>query len=157
VGPVTALAIPGDVLLITYVIVNTGGVQSPFLMMYVVQVVTTAMLVDVVVASIGAVASVACFVAAAAAHPAVVAAACAEPGIVRARPPFWALFLFYCLPLLAYVGGYSSEQLRGSERHLAERNRELEGALDSLHHAHADLARTVDRLRATESQLVQSE
>src|SRR5215470_1175931 len=54
VGWVTALAIPGDVLFITYVIVNTGGVQSPFLMMYVVQVVTTAMLVDLVVASAGA-------------------------------------------------------------------------------------------------------
>ena len=140
VGRVTALAIPGDVLFITYTVVNTGGVQSPFLMMYVVQVVTTAMLVDLVVASIGAVASVACFVAAAAAQPAAVASASGTP----AAPGFvWALFLFYCLALLAYVGGYISEQLRDSERDLAERNRELR--------------RTVERLRSTESQLVQSE
>jgi two-component system, NtrC family, sensor kinase len=135
VGWVTALAIPGDVLFITYVIVNTGGVQSPFLMMYVVQVVTTAMLVDLVVASTGALASVACFVAASAAPSA--------GGLLAARELVWALFLFYCLALLAYVGGYVSEQLRGSERNLAERNRELR--------------RTVERLRSTETQLVQSE
>ena len=50
-GAVTALAILGDVLLITYLVVNSGGVGSPFLMMYVVQVVATAMLVDLSVAA----------------------------------------------------------------------------------------------------------
>jgi hypothetical protein len=41
----TAIAIPSDHVLTTYVVVNTGGVQSPFMMMYVVEVVATAMLV----------------------------------------------------------------------------------------------------------------
>ena len=157
VGWVTALAIPGDILLITYVTVHTGGVQSPFLMMYVVQVVTTAMLVDLVVASFAAVASVACFVVAVALFPAAAAVPFSATAPSSAHPMVWALFLFYCLALLAYVGGYISEQLRGSERDLAERNRDLEATLASLHRAHSELAGTLEQLRSAEFQLVQSE
>ena len=43
---VTAVAIPMDHILSTYLVVNTGGVQSPFMMLYIVQVLATAMLVD---------------------------------------------------------------------------------------------------------------
>ncbi|MEO8602417.1 MAG: hypothetical protein ABI629_07575, partial [bacterium] len=46
VATVTWLAIPADVGLITYLIVASGGLGSPFIMLYVVQVVATAMLVD---------------------------------------------------------------------------------------------------------------
>jgi signal transduction histidine kinase len=58
---------------------------------------------------------------------------------------------------LAYVGGYISERLRTSERDLEKRNDDLRRALDSLATTHADLAAAYDRLRAAESQLVQSE
>jgi hypothetical protein len=58
---VTALAIPADVLLITFLIVRTGGTHSPFIMLYVVQVVATAMLVDLLVAAVAAVVSAGCF------------------------------------------------------------------------------------------------
>src|SRR5512139_2145624 len=54
VAVVTAIAIPGDHVLITYVVVNTGGVQSPFLMMYVVAVLATAILVGTRVAAVSA-------------------------------------------------------------------------------------------------------
>jgi signal transduction histidine kinase len=61
------------------------------------------------------------------------------------------------LALLAYVGGYISERLRSSERDLERRNNDLRQALTSLETTHADLAAAYDQLRATESQLVQSE
>jgi signal transduction histidine kinase len=69
----------------------------------------------------------------------------------------WALFLLYCLGLLAYLGGYISERLRDSERRLAQRTRDLEQALESLRRTHDDLAATHQRLLVAESQLVQSE
>src|SRR5574341_2085572 len=48
---VSALAIPLDHVFATYLVVNTGGSQSPFLTLYVVQVLATAMLVDTIVAA----------------------------------------------------------------------------------------------------------
>ncbi len=160
VGAVTALAIPGDVLGITYVVVHTGGVQSPFVMMYVVQVIATAMLVDLVVATGAAVASVASFSAALLLQHAGILDA-DSAGMTAASGTMyqavWALFLLYCLGLLAYVGGYIAERLRGSERDLAAKNEDLRRTLASLEQAHADLAATVTRLQAAEAQLVQSE
>jgi signal transduction histidine kinase len=149
---VTAVAIIADVLLITYLIVSTGGTESPFIMLYVVQVVATAMLVDLLVAAAGALASAGCFLAAVWGHP--VAAATARG---TARQLIWGTFLLYCLALLTYLGGYIAERLRRSEGDLAERNRHLRAALASLESAHADLQRTVDRLTRTEAQLVHSE
>jgi signal transduction histidine kinase len=158
VRAVTALAIPGDVLLITYVILNTGGVESPFVMMYVVQVVSTAMLVSLPVAAVGAAASVACLLAALALQEAgfVGGAGLGDVGGSTYRL-VWALYLLYCLALLAYVGGYISERLRDSERDLAATNRNLREALASLKGAHADLEEAYARLRSTEAQLVHSE
>jgi signal transduction histidine kinase len=157
---VTALAIPGDVFLITYLTIHTGGVQSPFVMMYVVQVVATAMLVDLAVAVFSAVASAVAFATAVAVQgtgsvglQSVSAPAASNPAYAFV----WALFLLYCLGLLAYVGGYISERLRSSERDLERRNQELGQALSSLEATHADLATAYGRLRAAESQLVQSE
>jgi signal transduction histidine kinase len=156
VRAVTALAIPADVLLITYLIVHTGGTDSPFLMLYVVLVVATAMLVDLVVAAGGALACVVCLLAALWAHP--LAATPMPPAASgTARQVIWGLFLLYCLALLTYLAGYIGERLRRSEDDLAERNRNLHGALASLEHAHVDLQGTVERLKRTEAQLVQSE
>jgi signal transduction histidine kinase len=155
VRAVTALAIPADVLLITYLILHTGGTESPFLMLYVVQVVATAMLVDPLVAAAGALGSALCFLGALWVQP--VAVAVVPPPRDSAYQVVWGLFLLYCLALLTYLGGFIAERLRRSEGDLAERNQHLVGTLASLEGAHADLQRTVDRLRSTEAQLAQSE
>jgi two-component system NtrC family sensor kinase len=157
VRAVTALAIPADVLLITYLIVETGGTQSPFLMLYVVQVVATAMLVDFLVASGGALACVLCFLTALWLRPADPHALPVLAAHSAAAQTIWGLFLLYCLGLLTYLAGYIGERLRRSEGDLAERNEHLRAALVSLAAAHGDLQRTVERLRSTESKLLQSE
>jgi two-component system NtrC family sensor kinase len=158
---VTALAIPADVLLITYLVVLTGGVESPFVMMYVVQVVATAMLVGLAIAAASAVGSAACFAGALLLHraQALPVPALAAPGTEAATSYqlIWALFLLYCLGLLAYVGGYVSERLRRSEEDLAEKNRHLRRTVESLEAARAELQKTLHRLQATEAQLVLSE
>jgi len=154
---VTALAIPADVLLITYLIAHTGGTQSPFLMLYVVQVVATAMLVDFLVAAGAALASVLCLVTALWLHPLAAGPAAAVTPHDTAYQVIWGLFLLYCLALLTFLGGYIAEQLRQSEGDLAERNDSLRRALASAEHTQADLQRTVERLTSTEAQLVQSE
>src|SRR5262245_49447826 len=51
---VSTIAIPSDHILTTYLVVNTGGVHSPFVMVYAVQVLATAMLVDGSVAAASA-------------------------------------------------------------------------------------------------------
>jgi signal transduction histidine kinase len=160
VRAVTALAIPGDIFLITYLTIHTGGVRSPFVMMYVVQVLATAMLVDLTVAVFSAAASVVAFLAAISIQGVGWVGSSSISGPTASDTTYsfvWALFLLYCLALLAYVGGYISERLRSSERDLEKRNDELRRALASLEKTHVDLAAAYDRLRATEAQLVQSE
>ena len=157
VGAVSALAIPADVLLITYLIFHTGGTQSPFVMLYVVQVVATAMLVDLVIAAAAALASALCLLIALwlqSIDGATTLALAPHSGVYQV---IWGLFLLYCLALLTYLGGYIAERLRSSEDDLAQRNEHLRGALASLESAHADLQCTVERLTSTEAQLVQSE
>ena len=132
VRAVTGLAIPADVALITYLIVATGGLGSPFVMLYVVQVVATAMLVDLWIAAVVAVASAGGLTAALWLG----LAAPALPPVGAAQQAVWGLFLLYCLGLLTFVGGYIAARLRQSE---------------------GSLRVTAQRLRATEAQLVQSE
>lgn len=157
VRAVTALAIPADVLLSTYLIVQTGGTQSPFIMLYIVQVVATAMLVDLFVAAAGALACVLCFLTALWLRPVGPGALAAVAERGAADQVVWGLFLLYCLALLTFLGGYIAARLRRSEGDLAERNQHLRGALASLESAHTDLQGTVERLRSAESMLVQSE
>ena len=138
---VTTLALSADVALITVLILSTGGARSPFVMLYVVQVVATALLVDLWIAALAALASAGAITAAlwcglARAAP---AAAPDDP----ATQLVWGLFLLYCLGLLTLLGGYIAERLRRSE-----------GDLDA---AQAVLRGTRQRLRQTEAQLVQSE
>src|SRR5262245_50163623 len=146
VRAVTALAIPADVVLISFLIVHTGGTQSPFIMLYVVQVVATAMLVDFLVAIGTALACVVCFLAALWLRPPDPGALAVLAAPTAAAQAIWGLFLLYCLALLTYLGGYIAERLRRSEGDLAERNAHLRTALASLAAAHADLQRTVERL-----------
>ncbi|MDX2167015.1 MAG: ATP-binding protein [Deltaproteobacteria bacterium] len=129
---ITAAAISADSLLTTYLIAATGGPGSPFVMLYVVEVVATAMLVDLWVAAAVAVAAAAGLIGA------------LWLGLATPLPPpagalaqaVWGLFLFYSLALLTFLGGYLAERLRFSEN---------------------SLRATARRLRATEAQLVQSE
>jgi signal transduction histidine kinase len=163
---VTAVAIPSDHILTTYVVVNTGGVQSPFIMMYVVEVVATAMLVGTRVAALSAAFAVFAWLvgivvlSAGHLHAPAVFAAGAAPQTVGASPLYhvtWAAFLLYCLALLVYLGGYISERLRSSERDVELKNRRLEEALGSVGRAHAELTAAYERLQRTEAHLIQSE
>jgi signal transduction histidine kinase len=161
VGAVTAVAIPLDQLIITYVVLNTGGVQSPFLMLYVVEVLATAMLVGTWAAAGSTVLAIVLWTAAvsgAAAPPlrAVPAVAGSAPAAVLYHGT-WAAFLLYCLSLLVFLGGYISRRLRVSERDLARQNARLHAALAAQREAHAALQAAYARLQRTEAHLVQSE
>jgi len=158
---VAALQIPLDHLFTTYLVVNTGGVQSPFLMLYVLQVLATAMLVDVRLAAGSALLAIVLWVSGISLQAA---------GYIGTPPLFvrgttsmavyhgaWAAFLFYCLALLVFLGGYLGERLRSSERDLEEKNRHLQDALASLRAAHQELTAAHERLKQTEAHLVQSE
>jgi signal transduction histidine kinase len=101
-------------------------------MLYVVQVVATAMLVDLWIAAVVAVASAGGLTAALWLG----LAAPAPPPHGAAQQAVWGLFLLYCLGLLTFVGGFIAARLRQSE---------------------GSLRATAQRLRATEAQLVQSE
>ena len=136
---VTTLALTADVLLITALILHTGGVRSPFVMLYVVQVVATALLVHLWIAAVVALASAGALTAALwlglAGGP--------DAAEAPAAQLVWGLFLLYCLGLLTFLGGYIAERLRRSE--------------DDLGIAQAALQGARQRLRQTEAQLVQSE
>jgi two-component system, NtrC family, sensor kinase len=160
--PVSAVAIPLDQVFATYLVVSTGGVQSPFLMLYVVQVLATAMLVDALVAAASAGLAIALWSAAmiGQAHGYIQGTLLfpvGAPVSVGLYEATWAAFLLYCLALLVYLGGYISERLRASERDLAEKNRRLQEALSSVGRAHAELQAAYARLQQTEALLVHSE
>lgn len=136
---VTTLAVSADVALITLLILWTGGVHSPFVMLYVVQVVATALLVDLWIAVLVALVSAAAVTGGLAAGMAVAA----PPRDDLAAQLVWGLFLLYCLGLLSFVGGYIAGRLRRSQGDLGAARAALDG--------------TQRRLRRTEAQLVQSE
>ncbi|MFI5396992.1 MAG: sensor histidine kinase [Candidatus Binatia bacterium] len=163
---VTAVAIPLDHVLITYVVVNTGGAQSPFIMMYVVQVLATAMLVDTRVAALSALFAMLMWLLGisllSSGHLQAPPLFAVDRGLGLASPTsvyhgMWAAFLLYCLSLLVYLGGYISNRLRTSERDLEDKNQRLQDALASLSAAHKDLSGAYDRLKQAEAHLVQSE
>ena len=160
---VTAVAIPFDHLLITYVVLHTGGVRSPFVMMYVVQVLATAMLVDTGVAAGSAALAMVLWAggiglqAAGFLHAPGLFVPGPRQGHAALYKVTWAAFLLYCLALLVYLGGYIAARLRSSEHDLADKNRRLEEALESLRVAHAELSAAYARLQQTETHLVQSE
>jgi signal transduction histidine kinase len=138
---VTTLALTADVVLITVLILHTGGARSPFVMLYVVQVVATALLVHLWVAALIALASAGALTAA------LWLGLAGAPGDPAGEEPavqlVGGLFLLYCLGLLTFLGGYIAERLRRSEGDLGVAQAALQG--------------TRQRLRQTEAQLVQSE
>lgn len=145
---VTAAAVSADVVLITYLIVATGGVGSPFVMLYVVQVVATALLVGLRTGALAALASAGAFTAAL--WLGLGAGGGPPPPSDGLQQALWGLFLLYCLGLLTLLAGYIAAQLRDSEAKLVARTA-------GLHAATASLRDTEHKLRRTEAQLIQSE
>lgn len=154
VGAVTAMAVCGDQLIITFVVAQTGGVESPFVMMYVVQVVTSAMLVDEL-AAIATVAWAAVLWLLLLTFQSAGWVSIAAVSPLRYSSPIlyqttWTAFLLYCLGLMTYVGGRLARRLSRSESDLELRNRELQEAVTSLKCA-------LERLRTAEGQLAHAE
>jgi signal transduction histidine kinase len=148
---VTGVAIPLDHILITYVVVHTGGVESPFIMMYFVQVVTTAMLVDTGVAVASTTIAVVAWAVGGELTGSEAAMAMGHYDVAGiSSRTLWAAFLLYCLGLLVYVGGFIGQRLRSSEKDLEEKNLRLTHALSSLSAAY-------EKLKQAESRLVHSE
>jgi len=160
---VTLVAIVMDHVFSTYLVVNSGGVRSPFMMLYIVQVLATAMLVDTWVAAGSAVLAIGLWSAGVGLQAAgylhgarlfVWGAARTGEGLYHGA---WAAFFLYCLALLVYLGGHIAGRLHASERDLAEKNRRLEEALTSAQAAHRELREAYARLTQTEAHLLQSE
>jgi len=162
--PVTAFALGGDLLLITYVTINTGGVQSPFVTMFVLQILATAMLVDTLVAAVTALAAVALFGAALIGASlnlyTVGGLVSLSSGPIQTTLVYqgvWSAFFLYALTLLVYLGGYISQRLSASERALAAQNRKLEETVNALAATNGELVAAYNRLKQTEAHLIQSE
>jgi signal transduction histidine kinase len=162
----TVVAVSADNLLITWASACSGGLHSPLLVMYSVQVVATAMLVSTRAALLSAGLAALCAACLAllesrglsGPHLLFAPQLLAEPArAARLGALAWSAFLADGLLLLVFVGGFISQRLRRTERRLATKNEELEVTLASLERAHDDLARAYDRLRQAEAQLLQTE
>ncbi len=159
---VSSFAIPLDHVFITYLVVQTGGAQSPFLVLYAVEVLATAMLVDRLVAAASACLAIGLWFAAVSAQaagylPAATLFPDGSPAPVHVYHATVAALLLYCFTLLVYLGGYIAERLRSSERDLEEKNARLQEALSSLEVTHRELSAAYERLKRTEAHLIQSE
>ena len=159
---VSAAAIGLDLVLITTLVVSTGGVESPFVVLYFVQVLATAMLVDTAVAAGTAVFGMVLWLTAISAQSAGYLRWELSGGLIRDGSEVvlrwaWASFTLYCLGLLVYLGGYISGRLRASEDDLAEEHRRLQAALGRLEATHGHLQAAYARLQETEAQLVHAE
>jgi two-component system NtrC family sensor kinase len=146
----------GDALLITYVVVTTGGPASPFLFLYVLQVLTTALVVDVALGAATAVASIVLLAIGAWLHPSghagfALAAVDAPDRLVRLGS-FGLTVL-----LLVFVGGGLTRRLARSERALAGTSRRLARSLGRLTATHASLRDAYARLARAEAQLVETD
>lgn len=143
----------GDVLLITYVVSATGGSASPFLFLYVVQVLTTALVVDVGLGAAMGGASVALLtVASGRWWPDVPLAAEAAPQRLVWLASFGATLLF-----LVFVGGHLTRRLARSERQLASTHRRLTRSMRRLTVTHASLQDAYARLARAEAELVETD
>lgn len=145
---VTIVAVVLDNALITLCSAATGGFHSPMVVMFSVQVVATAMLVNgraavasAILAGLGAAVLVVLegrgLTGRELLLPASAAVSAAEAARLGALA--WGVLLGYALLLLVFVGGFVSERLRASEGRLAQRNRELALALERLQQAEAQL------------------
>ena len=143
----------GDAAIITYVVAATGGTASPFLLLYVMQVLTAALLVDVVMgAGVGAVSVLFLACAVVAGDPGRASRAFSA-GVAPDRV-VWILSLGLTLVVLVFLGGHLTRRLTRSERRLAGAHRRLARSLARLTDAHAELQDAYERLRRAETQLI---
>ena len=143
----------GDALLITYVVVATGGTASPFLFLYVVQVLTTALVVDVGLGAAMGIGSVALLAVVSVGAPPDV------PGTVDAAALRTVRLASFgaTLVLLVFVGGYLTRRLTRSERRLAVTHRRLTRSMRRLTATHASLQDAYARLARAEAELVETD
>jgi signal transduction histidine kinase len=116
VGAMVVWSGAADALLITIVVRQTGGTRSPFLFLYVVQVVTAALVVG---ARLAALAGGGGLLLLATALTRVDGVPARLPPIASERA-VWLLALALTLALLGFIGGHLTRRLARSERELAE-------------------------------------
>jgi signal transduction histidine kinase len=145
----------GDALLITYVVASTGGTTSPFLFLYVLQVLTTALVVDVGLGATMGLASIVLLSAASFAR--LPAAATGRAAMDGADRLVWLASLGFTLLILVFVGGFLTRRLTRSERALAGTHRRLARSLRRLTAAHASLQDAYGRLARAEAQLLETD
>jgi signal transduction histidine kinase len=141
----------GDVLIITYVVWATGGSDSPFLFLYALQVVTTALLVDLPTAALAGVLGMIVLAIALLAAPPLGGGPSAPERLTGV------LSLALTLLLLIFIGGYLARRLARTERELAGAHRRLGRSMRRLARAHADLQDAYGRLARAEAQVVAAE
>jgi len=140
----------GDAVLITYVVVATGGTTSPFLFVYVLQVLTTALVVDVGLGATMGLMSMVLLCFATTAWRAPLAAAPVDATV-------WIVSFGVTLSLLVFVGGILTRRLARSERALACTHRRLARSLRRLTMAHGSLQDAYGRLARAEAELVETD
>jgi signal transduction histidine kinase len=146
----------GDALLITYVVAATGGTASPFLLLYVVQVLTTALVVDVALGAVMGMGSVVLLAAAVFLNgprsaPVALAAGVAGDSWI------WLSSLGVTLLCLVFLGGHLTRRLARSERELASTHRRLSRSLRRLTETHASLRDAYERLARAEAELIETD
>lgn len=150
IGGMLAWTSLGDAVLITYVVAWTGGVASPFLSLYVLQVLTAALVVDVGIGAVMGVLSVALL--AVASFTPLPGASAPRTDVVERLAAFGLTLAF-----LVLVGGVLTRRLTESERELAGTHRRLARSLRRLTGAHASLQDAYGRLARAEAGLVESD
>jgi signal transduction histidine kinase len=145
----------GDALLITYVVAATGGTASPFLLLYVVQVLTTALVVDVTLGAAMGMGSVVLLAAA------VFVRGPSAPVVLAADMVgdrwLWLSSLGATLLCSVFLGGHLTRRLARSERELASTHRRLSRSLRRLTETHASLRDAYERLARAEAELIETD
>ena len=153
VGAMILWTAAGDAVLITIVVRATGGAHSPFLLLYAVQVVTTAIVLGARIAALGGGLGLVLL-----ARAVLWCGAFTLPG-GRADPDrvVWMLSLTLTLVFLGFLGGHLTRRLARTERELAGAHGRLARSLRRLARAHAELQAAYTKLARAESQLVSAE
>ena len=153
VGAMILWTAAGDAVLITIVVRATGGAHSPFLLLYAVQVVTTAIVLGARIAALGGGLGLVLL-----ARAVLWSGAFTLPG-GRADPDrvVWMLSLTLTLVFLGFLGGHLTRRLARTERELAGAHGRLARSLRRLARAHAELQAAYTKLARAESQLVSAE
>ena len=137
----------GDAVLITVVVWTTGGVQSPFLFLYAVQVVTAALVLGVRMAALAGGLGLTLLAG-------VLLRAGSTPSGDEPDRIAWLLSLALTLVFLGFIGGHLTRRLARTERELAGAHGRLARSLRRLGRAHRELQDAYARLARAESQLV---